>query len=79
MANVDLLVSVHKDYLSQMPDVVQKLEFAGMNSIQSLETVGIITGSLDDSKIAEISSIEGVAQVEQSQKTQIPPSDAEVQ
>lgn len=79
MVAVSVLVSVSQDYLDHMPDVVQKLASAGMTDIQSLETVGVITGSLDDSKIAEISSIEGVVQIERSQETQIPPPDADIQ
>jgi len=79
MTAVNLLISLSQDYLNQMPDVVQKLMSAGMADIQSLDAIGVITGTLDDSKIADISSIEGVAKVERSQKVQIqsPESNAE--
>lgn len=79
MTIVNLLVSVSQDYLNQMSDVVQNLRSAGMTDIQSLDAIGVVTGSLDDSKIADISNIEGIAQVERSQKAQIqsPNSDIE--
>jgi hypothetical protein len=79
MANVSLLVSVSEDYLSRMPEIVQTLASIGMTNIQSMEAVGVITGSLDDSKVSDLSDIEGVAQVKPSQEIQIPPPDSEIQ
>lgn len=79
MATVKLLVSVSEDYLNRMSEIVQTLESIGMTNIQSMEAVGVITGSLDDSKVSDLSSVEGVAQVKPSREIQISPPDSELQ
>lgn len=79
MANVNLLVSVSQDYLDRMPDIVQNLQSLGMTNIKSMEAVGVITGSLDENKVADVSRVEGVAQVEPERKVQIPPPDSAIQ
>lgn len=79
MASVDLLVSVSSDYLNRMPELVEKLQCAGMTNIQSMEAVGVITGSLDEDNVADLSDIEGVEQVERSQQSQIAPPDSPIQ
>ncbi len=79
MTTVSLLVSVTEEYLDRMPEIVQTLESIGMTNIQSMEAVGVITGSLDDSKVSDVSDIEGVAQVKPSREIQILPPDSEIQ
>jgi hypothetical protein len=62
-----------------MPELVEKLQSAGMTNIQSMAAVGVITGSLDENNVAGISNIEGVEQVERSQQSQIAPPDSPIQ
>jgi hypothetical protein len=79
MASVNVLVSVSSDYLNRMPELVEKLQCVGMTNIQSMEAVGVITGSLDEDNVADLCSIEGVEQVERSQQSQIAPPDSPIQ
>lgn len=76
MVKVSLLVSISEEYLDQMPAIVKKLQAIGMTNIESMDAVGIITGSLEDNIVADLKSIEGVAQVELSQERQLPPCDS---
>jgi hypothetical protein len=62
-----------------MCEIVEKLECAGMTNIQSMDAVGVITGSLDEDNVADLCSIEGVEQVERSQQSQIAPPDSSIQ
>ncbi|EDX76548.1 hypothetical protein MC7420_4804 [Coleofasciculus chthonoplastes PCC 7420] len=79
MANVDLLISVSSDYINRIPDIVEKLRSMGMINIQSMEAIGVITGLFDEEKLADIAAIEGVTQVERSQKLQISPPESPIQ
>ena len=79
MASVNVLVSVSSDYLNRMPELVEKLQCAGMTNIQSMEAVGVITGSLDEDTVTDLCSIEVVEQVERSQQSQIVPPDSPIQ
>lgn len=79
MSSVNLSVAVDDDYLNRMPEVVQKLQVAGMKVEQVMETLGIITGSCDSQKVEALSQIEGVTHVEPARSYQIAPPDSEIQ
>jgi hypothetical protein len=60
-------------------ELAARLRQAGMDVGQVLGTVGIITGSVDDSRLAAIEALPGVAAVEAQASFQIPPPGADVQ
>jgi hypothetical protein len=75
VSTVDVIISVRDDYLDQMPALVKQLEAAGLLNIQSLDAVGIITGSLVEAKLADLARMQGIAQVQRSQEYRLPPPD----
>lgn len=79
MAQVKLSVLVEDDHLPKFSDVVKRVKQAGMKVENELETIGIITGSVDEAKVTGLKAIKGVAQVEQEGSFQIPPPDSDVQ
>ena len=79
MANVSVLVSVSSDYIEQIPALIKELESAGMTDIQPMEAVGIIAGRLEENRLEDLSTIEGVARVEPSQEFQLPSPDSSIQ
>jgi len=75
MATVNVVISVRDDHLAHMPALVNQLVEAGLTDIHSLSAVGIITGALEEAKLADIALIDGVGQVQRSQTYRLPPTD----
>jgi hypothetical protein len=65
--------------MDKIPQVVQKLQSAGLNVEQSMEQIGVVTGSCDQAKVEALSQIEGVSYVESSRKYQVAPPDSDIQ
>lgn len=72
-------ISVADEYLGQFSEVVKRIEQVGLTVEQQLEMVGIVTGSIDSDKIADLDQVEGVAVVERSRGYQLPPPDSPIQ
>lgn len=79
MSNVNLSVAVEDSYINKIQEVAQKLQSAGMNIEQVLNTVGIITGSCDSEKVESLSQIEGVSHVERSREYKLAPPESDLQ
>ncbi|NES06242.1 MAG: ketohydroxyglutarate aldolase [Okeania sp. SIO2F4] len=79
MASRNVLISIHDSYLNQMTQLAEKLQAIGMKNLQLMQTVGVITGSIDESQVANISNLEGIVNWEFSQDIQISPPDSLVQ
>ncbi|HIK07948.1 MAG TPA: ketohydroxyglutarate aldolase [Trichormus sp. M33_DOE_039] len=79
MSNVNLSVAVEDSYMDKIQEVAQKLQSAGMNIEQVLNTVGIITGSCDSEKEESLSQIEGVSHVERSREYKLAPPESDLQ
>jgi methylmalonyl-CoA mutase cobalamin-binding subunit len=76
---VQVLVSVDDEHMSQLDKVAQRCREAGLEVDQALGAVGIITGSIPQSKMSSLSAVKGVASVERGQDYQIAPPDSEIQ
>jgi len=72
-------VTVADSHAGDLADVVARLALAGLEVEQVLTAVGVITGSVEESQLAEIAALPGVAAVEEQTRFQLPPPDAEVQ
>ncbi len=79
MAIETVNVSVTDDYLDRFPEVVKAAKKAGLKVEQELETLGIVSGSIDSAKFEDLSRVRGVAAVERARKFQLPPPDSEIQ
>lgn len=79
MSKVNLLISINDDYMERIPEVIQNLQSAGLNVEQSMEQLGIITGSCDQEKVDALSHVKGVSNVEPSREYQLPPPDSDIQ
>ncbi len=75
--DAELLVSVGD--LDALPEVVQRLEAAGMRVRRTLVLVGVVTGSAPAACVAAIEQVDGVLAVERAQRHQLAPPDADVQ
>jgi hypothetical protein len=79
MPDVNLLISVDDNYMDKIPEVVKKLKSVGLNVEQSMQEVGIVTGSCDSAKVQALSQVEGVLNVEPSRDYQLAPPDSDIQ
>lgn len=79
MSKVNLLISVDDNHMDRIPEVVQNLQSVGLKVEQSMEQLGIVTGSCDSVKLEALSQVEGVSHVELSQEYQLAPPDADIQ
>jgi hypothetical protein len=75
----DVTVTVADSHAGDVGAVAQRLELAGMQVEQVLTVLGIITGSVDETRATALEAVEGVAAIEQQTGFQLPPPDAEVQ
>jgi alkylhydroperoxidase/carboxymuconolactone decarboxylase family protein YurZ len=79
MSRVNLSVTVDDAHQDQILAVAAALQAAGLQVEQTMETIGVITGTADASQISNLSRVAGVANVEQGQAVQLPPSDSPLQ
>jgi hypothetical protein len=79
MSEVNVSVLVKDEYRERILEVVAALQAEGMKVEQLMEQIGIITGSIDSTKLAGIERIEGVSAVELAQRYQLEPPTSEIQ
>lgn len=79
MASVNVNVLVDEKYRDRFAEVVAGLQNAGMKAEQQLQSIGVITGSIDAAKVASLKQVKGVASVEESRQIRIAPPDSNVQ
>ncbi len=79
MAKVNVSISIKDDHLSRFAEAVEHVKKAGLQVDQAMPAVGVITGSIEQSKIASLQQLASVANVEESRSFQIAPPDSDVQ
>ncbi len=80
MSKTKVTISVDDEHLDKMPEVVKRTKKAGLKVGEQMESLGIITGSIDDDKFDSLDRIKGVSNVARDEESfQIAPPDSEVQ
>ena len=79
MSRVNLSVTVDDAHQDQISEVAAALQAAGMQVEQTMETIGVITGTAETGQIGNLSRVAGVANVEQGHEVQLPPSNSPLQ
>jgi hypothetical protein len=72
-----IVVTVQDDHLPEIQKVARQLRSRGMHVSEVLESIGLISGSVAAAG-ADLSSVPGVAAVEEQTQFQVPPPDAPV-
>ena len=78
-SNVEVTVAVDENYKDRISEVAQSLRSAGMNVEQSMELLGLITGSIEPKKVKALSEVEGVLHVEPSREIRLAPPESDIQ
>lgn len=76
---VKIQVIVDDEHLTRISEVVERLEAAGVRSVQRFDTIGIVAGAVSPSDLAHVSAVKGVSGVEQARDVQVLPSESKVQ
>ncbi|MGB7439724.1 MAG: hypothetical protein WA919_01535 [Coleofasciculaceae cyanobacterium] len=79
MSRINLSVSVDDDHINRISEVVQNLKKAGMKVENLLDQLGIVTGWCESEKVAKVSQVEGVLDVESERTVQLAPPTSYIQ
>jgi hypothetical protein len=79
MSTIKASLSIEEQYLDKLPKVVKRIKKAGFNVEQTLEELGVVTGSVDSEKLDAIRKVKGVASIEQERVFQLPPPESTIQ
>jgi hypothetical protein len=79
MRKIKVNVSIADESIPDFEKVAQRLKEAGLNVEQELESIGVVTGSIESNLLLNLERVEGVAAVEQQQEIHLSPPDSDVQ
>lgn len=79
MSLLKVTVSVDDEHLDDFSAVVARSRKAGLKVEHQMETVGVISGAIDETKLKSLKQVKGVAQVEPEGTFQIAPPDSDIQ
>jgi hypothetical protein len=72
VAEEQVVISVADDQVGDMASVVEALRHAGLQVVEVLDSVGVVTGTVDGDALGSLSTVPGVAEVERSRVYQLP-------
>jgi len=79
MSVEQVVISVDDDQFEDMSTVVEALRHAGLRVAEVLDSVGVVTGTVDGDALGSLSTVPGVAEVERSHLFEVPPPDSPTQ
>lgn len=74
-----VVITVDENQLEQIQQVANNLREAGLEVREIHATIGIIIGSIGNTKRANLTSIPGVTAVEEERSIQLPPPNSNIQ
>lgn len=78
MKEQDVTVSIDTSQ-SPLDSLLQSLRSAGLRVDQVLETTGVVTGKIDDQRLAKLRQIKGILSVEEQRTIQLPDRESDLQ
>jgi hypothetical protein len=75
VAEEQVVISVADEQVSDMASVVSALRDAGLRVAEVLDSVGVVTGTVDGDALGFLSAVPGVVEVERSREFQLPVPD----
>ena len=79
MAKVRLSLSVSDSHMGKINEVAQAAKKAGLKVEQRLDDLGVLIGSIDENKVGQLHSIDGISHVDNAQVVGVPPPDSPIQ
>ena len=75
MSEEQVVISVADDQVDDMASVVEALRHAGLRVDVVLDSVGVVSGTVDGDALGSLSTVPGVLEVERSRVYQLPPDE----
>ncbi|HZH34423.1 MAG TPA: hypothetical protein VEX64_06250 [Pyrinomonadaceae bacterium] len=66
MSKVEILVKINDAYAAKMTEIAKHCRAAGMSVEQQMDSVGMISGTIERASIPKVERIRGVSYVEES-------------
>jgi hypothetical protein len=79
MAKLNVTVSIKDEHLPHFPEVVEGMKKTGFEVDKQLESLGVVTGTIDSDKVHALRALKGIGNVEESRSFQIPPPESDIQ
>ena len=79
MAAAQVNVAIAEEYRGRFPEVVRRAKDVGLQVDHELKDIGIVIGSIEPAKLADLERVEGVAAAEPARELRIAPPESEVQ
>ena len=79
MNRVQITVSIDDAHADRIDEVAERLKETGMDVEQTMQIVGVVTGSIASDRMSSLYSIEGVKAVEADRTYQLNPPDSDIQ
>jgi hypothetical protein len=73
MSTINVLVRLNREDKADIDQIVDKLAKHGLKIAKKLTTTGIVSGSIEESRLPSLRKVQGVAQVRQEGRFQLPP------
>lgn len=78
-SDIEMLVTVADDHLSDFQQIVHQLRGTGLKISHTMESLGIVSGTINAADLEKIKSLQGIAAIEPAGSVQLPPPDSEIQ
>jgi|1185.fasta_scaffold849179_2 hypothetical protein len=79
MTKVRLSLSISDSHMGKINQVAQAAEEAGLKVEQRLNDLGVLIGSIDEDKVGQLHSLDGISHVEKAQVVGVPPPHSPIQ
>ncbi|MGH2901850.1 MAG: ketohydroxyglutarate aldolase [Solirubrobacteraceae bacterium] len=76
---LSVTITVADTHRGEIDEVAERLRAAGMEVERVLAAIGVITGAVDQPRLAELAAVVGVAGVQEQASFRLAPPDADVQ
>ena len=76
---VQITVSIDDAHVDRIHEVADRLKDSGMDVEQTMQIVGVVTGSIEADKMSSLYSVEGVQNVEIEREYQLSPPESDIQ
>ena len=75
----EVIVTLNEDHLSRIKEVAEQLSAMGLRDINTLESIGVITGRVSSDLLDKLQGIPGVCAIESSGSVRIAPPESDIQ
>jgi len=76
---MEVIVTLDEDHLSHIEEIAKQLSAMGLRAVNTLGSIGAVTGRASPSLLVKLHGIRGVAAIEPSGSVQVAPPESDIQ